>query len=60
MRYLVDVMHKPAFEIEADELVMDERYVIFANRAQGAEDDVVVAAIRFDHFKSAVKMEMVH
>jgi hypothetical protein len=53
-------MHKPAFEIEADELVMDERYVIFANRAQGAEDDVVVAAIRFDHFKSAVKMEMVH
>lgn len=59
MRYLVHTAHRDAFEVTADEILIDDRYVIFLNRNDG-KDDEVVASVRFDHFKSAVKMETIH
>jgi hypothetical protein len=58
MRYQVHTVHSDVFTIQADEIFLDDRYVTFINRNENKEDEVV-AAIRFDHFKSAVKIETI-
>ena len=60
MKYLVHTIHKDSFEVDADEVVCDNSFVIFIQNGTCADDDKVVCAIRFDHFKSALKVETIH
>jgi hypothetical protein len=41
MRYQIHTIHSDPFTVEADEILIDDRYVIFLNRNEDKDDDVV-------------------
>jgi hypothetical protein len=60
MKYLVHTIHRDAFEVEADEVICDNSFILFMQNGASVDDDKVACAIRFDHFKSALKVETIH
>jgi hypothetical protein len=59
MKYMIRTVHLDPYEVEADNIELIGNCVVFISR-NAEKEDQVVGMVRFDHFKSATKLETLH